>query len=111
MAVATPMAIAHAWTWVNLGSRIGKLEKHWEDCEQKWAREVRRGATLAALPISPEAPSLPPPDWDEETGVRQLRAELEAQGLKEGLAELLRRYVEERTPVKIRRRLPSKPGT
>lgn len=108
LAVAAPMAAAHAWTWVKLNARISKLEKNWENCEEKWAREVRRGAALAVLPVDPFRPpaSLPAPDWEEPTGVRERRAELEREGLAEGLADVLREYLE-RTPP--RGRLPSRP--
>lgn len=97
------MALAHAWTWVKLNARISRLEKHWSDCEEKWAREVRRGAGLAALPVDPLSPpaSLPAPDWDEPTEVRRKRATLE----REGLRDALRRYVtDEPTPPRQRRR-------
>lgn len=93
---------AIAWVWTTLSARIAALEAHLDDCNERWAREVRRGAALAGAP-PPASGSLPPPEWEEPTQVRRMRAELEAQGLREAL----RRYVEEPTPP--RGRLPSRP--
>lgn len=108
LAVAVPMGAALAWVWVTLNVRISKIEAHWENCEERWRREVMRGARLAATPVDPLAPtSIPPPDWEEPTGVRDQRALLEAEGFRAGLAETLRKYLEEHTPP--RARLPSKP--
>lgn len=98
-----PCFAAIAAVWGTLSARITKLESHLDDCNERWAREVRRGAALAGIPAVAAPASLPPPEWDEPTGVRLQRAELEAQGLREAL----RRYVEEPTPP--RARLPSRP--
>jgi len=69
-----------------------KLIAEWQD---RWIREVRRGPHLAMAP-PPESATVPPPDWEEDTGVRDMRAEL--------VDEELRRYVETTPPRPLRRR-------
>jgi hypothetical protein len=85
-----------------LEHRVEGLEKRHEDCEERWRREVRRGAELYAIasqePAKP-APVAPPlPEWDERTDVRNERAVLEREAI-------LRAYVESTPP---RPRLGSK---
>lgn len=104
-AVLGPCGAAIAVVWGTLSSRIARLEAHLDDCNDRWAREVRRGAALAAMPVDGAA-SLPPPDWDENTEVRQQRAALEAEGFKAGIDETLRRFLA-RTPP--RQKMPSRP--
>jgi len=85
--------------------RVEKLEGQRDDCEERWRREVKRNAALAAMPRRPEEPpprELPPPDWDESTDVRNVRGELE----REALDEELSRYMESTPP---RPRMPSRP--
>lgn len=85
--------------------RVQKLETQRDDCEERWRREVRRGATLAArvrLPDEPPPSEIPPPDWDESTDVRNVRQELE----RHALDEELRNYAESTPP---RQRMPSRP--
>lgn len=104
LSLLAPCGTAIAWIYGTLSKRIARLEAHLDDCNERWAREVRRGAALAGLPAVEGPSSLPPPEWEESTAVRDMRAELEAQGLK----ETLRRYVsDEITPP--RRKLPSRP--
>ncbi len=97
-----PCFAAIGAVWGMLSARIAKLEAHLDDCNERWAREVRRGAALAGMPPAHDAASLPPPEWDETTAVRQQRKELELQGLR----ETLRRYLEDTPP---RQRMPSRP--
>jgi hypothetical protein len=105
MAILTPCFAAIGTVWGVLSARIAKLEAHLDDCNERWAREVRRGASLAAMPLDGPS-SLPAPDWDEPTGIREQRRLLEAAGFKEGLDETLRRYAEWTPP---RWKMPSRP--
>ncbi len=61
-----------------LWAKLLATEKQRDTWQERWAREVRRGAGLAVRPSSGEVPpTLPPPDWDEPSVVRNMRAELE----------------------------------
>jgi hypothetical protein len=70
-----------------LGLRIRELEIAHDDCMTRWAREVQRGAALA-MREPPRSPvdSLPAPDWEERTDVRNMRARLERDALLEAYA-------------------------
>lgn len=89
--------------------RLATVEASERDCMQRLFREIERGAQLAAIKIDPLNPpeSLPPPDWDEPTPLRNVRAELEARGLAAGVRALLAEYLEA-TPPRVRMR--SRPG-
>lgn len=105
MGLLTPCFGAIGVVWAVLSARITKLEQQVDDCNERWAREVRRGAALAAMTVDgPNA--LPPPEWDERTDVRERRALLEAEGYREGMNEALRRYLESTPP---RQKLQSRP--
>lgn len=57
--------------------RVRQLEAERHDCEEQLRREIRRGAELALMPRRAEDPppdSLPPPNWEENTDVRVMRA-------------------------------------
>lgn len=77
--------------------RVQKLEGERDSWQDRWVREVQRGVTLAALPAAPGPPHRPPlPSWDEPTGVRSVRAVVEAAAHDEAL----RRYIADSTPPK-----------
>jgi hypothetical protein len=84
--------------------RLEIIEKAERDCMARLLREIERGARHAAIQVDPFNPpqSLPPPEWDEPTPLRTIRAELEAKGLAAGVRDLLAEYLE-RTPPKVYR--------
>jgi hypothetical protein len=76
-------------------ARIAALEDHVVELQDRWAKEVRRGAALAMMGTGSGPPaSLPQPEWEERTAVRDLRRQLE----HEALSEALNRYLHESTP-------------
>ena len=80
-------------------SRDDYIAKH-DDCLMRLAREMERGAHLAFLDTSQGPPkSLPAPPWEEDTNVRNMRAQIEKTVLDKELE----------TYVKPRPKMPSRP--
>lgn len=94
-AVVVPLAGAVGVLWRQLVAERKEHERALAVWQDRWIREVRRGPHLAMSPPPPSA-TVPPPDWDEDTGVRDMRAEI--------VDEELRRYVENTPPRPLRRR-------
>ncbi len=109
-AISVGSAVAGALTLavIALWRKVTHIETKLGDCEERWRREVKRGAELFAKAsmTAPRAdPALPPPpEWEEQTGVRNLRAELERESV-------LREYLESTPPgPRIPRpKMPSRP--
>jgi len=112
-ALAAPLAASAAglWRWAtgrlaasearyeariaSLEARLVALEAKREELTERWLREVRRGAGLAAAYSMRDATATPPeclpaPNWDERTEVRDVRALVERD-------ELLRAYAKHDT--------------
>lgn len=63
-----------------LTERMALVESKRDDCEDRLRREIQLGAQRALMARNPEEPppdSLPPPEWEESTGVRHLREVIE----------------------------------